>query len=201
MTSMMPNETHTETTGTVTGAGGAPSSGGQSGGAQEKMSRVASEAPAQAGKVAHDVKTQLRESTQRTMGDVRGQADQQASKAAQGLRDLSNRAQALAEGRTEEAGNLGGMVENLGRQANEFAARLEARGVQGLLDDAARFGRRRPMAFLALAVGAGFVAGRVVRTGAEVTSSDDGSNGQMGTMTPAYGGTPLVEGEYTGVLA
>ena len=197
MTSMMPNETYTSTTG---GTGGASSAGG-SGGAQEKLSRVAGEAPAQASKVAHDVKTQLRTTTQRTLSDARSQADERASKAAQGLRDLSTRAQALAEGRTEEAGNLGDMVETFGRQASEFAERLEMGGVQGLLDDVSRFGRRRPMAFLALAVGAGFVAGRLVRTGAEVTSSDVGNSGQMRPMTSVYGGMPLVEDQFTGVLA
>lgn len=200
MTSTIPSETHTETAGATRSTGGA-STGGASAAAQEKLARVADEAPAQVSKVAHDVKTQLRESTERTLGDVRGQADEQASRAAQGLRDLSTRAQALAEGRTEEAGNLGGMVETLGRQAGEFAQRLDTGGVQGLLDDAARFGRKRPMAFLALAVGAGFVAGRLARTGAEVTSHDDSSDPRTATMTPPYGDTPVVESQFTGALA
>lgn len=200
MTSMMPNETHTETIGGTSTTGGA-SSGGAVATAQEKMSQVADEAPAQVSKVTHDVKTQLRESTERTLGDVRSQADEQATRAAQGLRDLSTRAQALAAGRTDEAGNLGGMVESFGRQAGEFAQRLDTGGVQGLLDDAARFGRKRPMAFLALAVGAGFVAGRLVRTGAEVTSHDDSNDPQTATMPPPYGDTPVVEGQFTGALA
>ena len=196
MTSTMPTQTPTpDATSTSTG----PSS--ESGStAQEKMSRVAGEAPAQLSKVTNDVRTQVRESTQRTLGDVRTQADDQASRAAQGLRDLSTRAQALAEGRTQEAGNLGGMVESIGRQADDFAQRLETGGVQGLLDDTARFGRKRPMAFLALAVGAGFVAGRLLRTGAEVTSHDDSNDPAATTMPPPYGDTPVVETQYTGAL-
>lgn len=199
MTSMMPNETRAETGADMTSGAGSPS-GGTASTAQEKLSRVAGEAPTQASKVTNDVKTQLRESTQRTLGDVRTQADDQASRAADGLRDLSTRAQALADGRVQEAGNLSGMVESFGRQADEFAQRLETGGVQGLLDDAARFGRKRPMAFLALAVGAGFVAGRLVRTGAEVTSHDDSGEPRTATMPPPYGDTPVVETEYTGAL-
>ena len=195
MTSMMPNESIGSSTGDA-------SSGGPAATAQEKMSRVADEAPAQLSKVTQDVKTQLRESTQRTLGDVRSQADDQASRAAQGLRELSTHAQALAEGRTEEAGTLGGMVENLSRQASDFAQRLETGGVQGLLDDASRFGRKRPMAFLALAVGAGFVAGRLVRTGAEVTSHDESSDPRTETMAAPFGETPVVRSQYTtGALA
>ena len=191
MTSMMPNETIGSTT-----SSGDVSSGGPSAPAQQEVSRVADEAPAQLSKVTQDVKTQLRESTQRTLGDVRSQADDQASRAAQGFRDLSTRAQALAEGRTEEAGNLGGIAENLGRQASDFAQRLETGGVQGLLDDASRFGRKRPMAFLALAVGAGFVAGRLVRTGAEATSHDQ-ADPQMEAMAAPFGEAPVVRSQYT----
>ena len=196
MTSMMPNDTIGSTS-----TSGEASSEGPAATAQEKMSRVADEAPAQLSKVTQDMKTQLRDSTQRTLGDVRSQADDQATRAAQGLRDLSTRAQALAEGRTEEAGNLGGVAEDVGRRANQFAQRLETGGVQGLLDDAARFGRQRPMAFLALAVGAGFVAGRLVRTGAEVTSHDNSSNSGTEPMAAPFGETPVVGGQYTGALA
>ena len=197
MTSMTPNETHTEPVGSASSTGRSPSEGTTTT-AQEKLSRVADEAPAQVSKVTNDVKTQLSESTQRTLDDVRSQADDQAARAAQGLRGLSTRAQALAEGRTQEAGNLGGMVESLGQQANQFAQRLESGGVQGLLDDTARFGRNRPMAFLALALGAGFVAGRLLRTGAEVTSHDDSNDPRTATMPQSYSGSPVVEAQYTG---
>ena len=133
MTSMMPNETHTET---PSSNGGAASSAGPTAKAQEKIAQVADEVPAQARKVANDVKIQLRETTKRTLGDVRSQADERATRAAEGLRVLSNSAQALASGRTDEAGEVGVMVKTFAREAGEFAQRLETGGVQGLLDDA-----------------------------------------------------------------
>jgi ElaB/YqjD/DUF883 family membrane-anchored ribosome-binding protein len=195
MTSTMPNGT----TGSTSSTGEA--SGGSVATTQEKISRVAEGAPAELSKVTQDVKTQVRESTRRTLHDVRSQADDQAARAAQGLRELSTRARALAEGRTEEAGNLGGMIENLGRQASDIAQRLETGGVQVLLDDASRFARKRPLTFLALAAGAGFFAGRLVRTGAEVASHDDSSDPRTGTMAAPFGESPVAKSQYAGVSA
>jgi hypothetical protein len=58
------------------------------------------------------------------------------------------------------------------------------------------------MAFLALAVGAGFVAGRLVRTGAEVTSHDDSSGTRTEPMAAPFGETPVIRSQYTtGALA
>jgi ElaB/YqjD/DUF883 family membrane-anchored ribosome-binding protein len=198
MTSMTPTETQTGNMGSASSTGGSPSPEETLTNAKERISRVADEVPAQAGKVAQDVKLQLRETTQRTLDDLRIQADDRATRAAQGLRDLSTRARALANGRTDEAGNLGDMMETLARQAGEFAQRLETGGVQGLLDDTSRFGRKRPFTFLALAVGAGFVAGRLVRTGAEVTGNDDNT---APAVSPSYGGPTTIEGPYTGGFA
>lgn len=192
MTSMMPNGTDT------TSATGDTSSGGTTANAQEKMSQVASEVPAQAGKVAHDVKTQVRQTAEQTLGDVRSQADDQTARAAQGLRGLSTRAQALADGRTDEAGNLGGIVESFAGHVDNVAQRLESGGVQGLLDDAARFGRQRPIAFLALAGGAGFLAGRLARTGVEVSHSDDTSDIRSAELPPPHTGPAVVDPQYAG---
>ncbi len=198
MTSMTPTETQTGSMGSASGTGSSHSPEETLTNAKERISRVADEVPAQAGKVAQDVKLQLRETTQRTLDDLRLQADDRATSAAQGLRDLSTRARALANGRTDEAGNLGDMMETLARQAGEFAQRLETGGVQGVLDDVSRFGRKRPFTFLALAVGAGFVAGRLVRTGAEVTGNDDATTP---AVSPSYGGATTIEGPYTGGFA
>ena len=77
MTCML-DETHTESA----SSNGGVSSGGAVANAQEKASRVAGEVPAQASKVAHDVKTQLRETTTRTLSDVRIRAHDRATRAA-----------------------------------------------------------------------------------------------------------------------
>ena len=75
-------------------------------GAKAAVARVADEAPAQAARVVGDAKSQLSDAARRVLDDLRTQADDRAVRAAQGLRDLSTRADALASGRPEEAGNV-----------------------------------------------------------------------------------------------
>jgi ElaB/YqjD/DUF883 family membrane-anchored ribosome-binding protein len=157
-------------------------------GRQAAVARVASEAPAQAARVVGDARTQVTSAAQRTLADLRTQADDRAAQAARGLRDLSSQVDALAAGRPEEAGNLTDMVQAAGQQASDFADRLDMRGVQGVVDDVTRFGRQHPWAFLGLSLGAGFLVGRVVRTGAAVASEQGGASDQQPTMpAPALG--------------
>jgi len=151
-------------------------------GAKAAVARVADEAPAQAARVVGDAKSQLSDHARRVMDDLRTQADDRAVRAAQGLRTLSTRADALASGRTEEAGNLAELAQSAGRYAQEFADRLDQRGVRGLGDDLARFGRQRPWAFIGLSLGAGFLAGRLVRTGAAVAGHE--GSGSQATPQP-----------------
>ena len=91
------------------------------------------------------------------------QAQARTERAAQGLRNLSDQLQALAEGRPQEAGNLADVARNARGRVTQVADRLEAGGVDGALDDLALFARRRPWAFLGLCAAGGFVLGRVVR--------------------------------------
>jgi hypothetical protein len=150
--------------------GGAPPTNEDEGAVHAAVSRVASEAPAQAAHVVQDARSQLTGAAQRTLSDLRVQADDRGAQAARGLRDLSFKVDALAHGRPEEAGNLTDIVQSVGQHAVDFADRLDAGGVQGLADDVARFGRRHPWAFLGLSLGAGFVVGRLARTTAEVAN-------------------------------
>lgn len=152
-------------------------------GAKAAVARVADEAPAQAARVVGDAKSQLSDAARRVMDDLRTQADDRAVRAAQGLRDLSIRADALASGRPDEAGNLADLAQSAGRHAQDFANRLDERGIRGVTDDVARFGRQHPLTFLGLSLGAGFLVGRLVRTGAAVVS-DDGPDSQPKSIAP-----------------
>lgn len=161
------------TTSTTDPSGPAPRPGdaGPDGGDHGVVHRVADEAPAQAARVVDDAKAQLSGAAQRSLADVRTHAEDRTSQAARGLRDLSAHVDALVTGRPDEAGNVTGIAQAVGQHAAEFADRLDADGLQGVVDDVSRFGRRHPWAFLGLSVGAGFLVGRLVRTTAAV--SDD----------------------------
>ena len=161
--------TSTRATSTLESGGNPPSAGGDRS-VQAVAARVADEAPAQAARVVEDARTQLTGAAQRTLTDLRSQADDRTAQASRGLRDLSAQVDALAKGRPDEAGNLLDIVQAMGKHAADFADRLDTGGVQGVADDLSRFGRQHPWTFLGLSIGAGFLAGRLVRTTAAVVS-------------------------------
>jgi len=176
--------THTPAT------GGNPPSAGNDSSVQAVAARVADEAPAQAARVVGDARTQLTGAAQRTLTDLRTQADDRAAQASRGLRDLSVQADALANGRPDEAGNLVDIAQAMGKHAADFADRLDTRGVQGVADDLSRFGRQHPWTFLGLSVGAGFLAARLVRTTAAVVSDGQPGPAQLSSSGAAIAGTP-----------
>jgi len=165
------------------------------GGAKE----VAGEAAAQAKQVASQAKEHVSQLVHQTREELTSQASSKSEQAAGGLRTLSGQISALAEGRPGEAGPLAGYLNDAQSKVNSFAQRLEQGGPQGLMDDVIGFARRRPGAFLIGAVGAGFVVGRMVRSGA-LSSSSDGDSGQqfvgmdggyITTSNPGYATTGL----------
>ena len=63
-------------------------------------------------------------------------------------------------------GTVGNYARDAGKQINDFADRLRTRSWSGLCGDVEGFARDNPMVFLAAAVGAGFVAARVIAASA-----------------------------------
>jgi vacuolar-type H+-ATPase subunit H len=152
------------------------------GGARE----VADEAGAQAKAVAGEAKQQVDRLISQGREELRQQAEQRSSQAAGQLRTLSEQFSALVQGRPEAAGPLVGYANDLHGQLRRLASRMEQGGAHGVVEDVARFARRRPGAFLAGAAGAGFVAGRLVRAGAASQQEDGLSNGDE-LRTPPNG--------------
>jgi hypothetical protein len=145
--------------------------------AQDAAKDVAHEAGTQARAVVSEVSTQARDLYGTTRQELSEQARGKTDQAAQGLRQLSDRVTALAEGRTQDAGALPGYLTDVEGRISQFAGRLEARGPEGLMDDVTRFARRRPLVFIGACAGAGFLLTRFVRAGA--ASGSTSSNGAM----------------------
>jgi hypothetical protein len=97
--------------------------------------------------------------------EQRGWTAVAGERAASGLRDLSRRVRALADGRPEDAGVAGDYVRRTGEQLQQVAERLESGGVEGAVSDLRGFARRRPGAFLLGALATGFAVGYLVRGG------------------------------------
>jgi hypothetical protein len=140
--------------------------------AAEQAKGVAETAREQAAEVGHEVGAQAQRVVEEAKDKLREQGEQQSAQIASALRGFSDQAQALAEGRPQDAGALGGYAEQAAGKVAEVADRVEARGIEGALDDLKTFARRRPGVFLLGAGIAGFAAGRLLRGATAPTPPD-----------------------------
>ena len=153
--------------------------------AVEQAQQVASTAGQQAREVGHEAKVQAQRVVEDAKAKLRDQGESQSHQLAASMRDWSDRAQALADGRPEDAGPLGQYVQQAAGKVGEVADRFEQRGIEGTLDDMRGFARRRPGLFLAVAGLAGFAVGRMVR-GAAAEHQQQASEPQAITSYGAY---------------
>jgi vacuolar-type H+-ATPase subunit H len=142
---------------------------------KERASEVTGELFEQGQTLAEDARTQIEQ-----------QAKEQTRRLAGTLNRLGNEAQALADGRPEDAETVREYVRRAGEGVTGTADRLygladdvEQRGLGGLFEDLSTFARRRPGAFLLGAAIAGFGVARVVR------SSKSDSDGEDESAQPA----------------
>ena len=106
---------------------------GVAGDARHEAAAVVSEAGAQARNLVDEARTALRQ-----------QASDGTNRAAGAIDDLGTRFRALAQGDAERAGDLRRYADQMGERLANVADRVNERGVDGIVDDVQRFGRRRP---------------------------------------------------------
>lgn len=142
--------------------------------AKEEGKAVVEETAEQARRLADDVTAELRE-----------QAAVQQKRVAGGLHSAGAQLTQMADG-ASEPGYAADLVRQAGRRADDVARWLDARDPGSLVQEVKSFARRRPGAFLAIAVGAGVVVGRLTR--ALATPPDHGSAASesraTGSVTP-----------------
>ena len=131
----------------------------------DEAKRVVSEAKDQARSVVGEAKDQVSGLVQKTREELRTQSTDRSRQAAGGLRTLSDQLQARPRASRRCRAAHPRYVTDARQQVASFASRLEDRGIEGVVDDVARFARRRPGIFLLAAAGTGFVVGRLVRSG------------------------------------
>jgi hypothetical protein len=145
--------------------------------AQDAASNVAGTA----GEKARDIKDQAGSHARGVVVEarqqVRGRVEQETERAGGALSNAGSQLQALAEGRTDEAGVFGEYAQQAAQVVNRWADSVQDRGLDGLLDDLRSVARRRPGAFLLGAVAAGVIAGRFGRNLREEMSDSDGGSG------------------------
>ncbi|PZF65521.1 hypothetical protein DEJ33_09590 [Curtobacterium sp. MCPF17_047] len=180
------------------------------GDAKEKAANVAGTAKEQAANVASEVSDHARQLYGQASSTLKDQAADQQQRAAGGLRTIGDQLGKMAEN-DDEQGLASKVVRDLSNRAGSFAGYLEGRDPGSLVDDVKSFAARRPGTFIAIAAGAGILAGRLAKaltteikhekeaeasgTTGTTGTSDLGSTGVTGTSTTGTGtaGTgPLV---------
>lgn len=170
-------------------------------------SDVASSAKEQAGEVVSEVKTQGRRLIDEGMSELRNQAGNSQTKAADLLRGLTSDLHAMSNGQQIDSnGTVSALVERARTLGDDAANWLENSSPEEMLDSVRRYAARNPFTFLAISAGVGFVGARLLR-GLKGASEEAGAPAQFSTQSrrsqfasdysldgPAYTGT---QGNYS----
>jgi len=163
-------------------------------GVAEKARAVTTETKQQLGEVADVARSQVHDLVGGARHEVLQQTETQAQRLNGAVRDVGRQLRDLAEGNPSD-----GPVRTLARTAADridgFTGRIERDGVQGSLASVRDVARRRPVMFLAGAMAAGMVVGRVLRNADTRQLAQDatgnGSNPSSGSQSSAeQPGTP-----------
>ncbi|MCM3503706.1 hypothetical protein M3666_01060 [Curtobacterium sp. ODYSSEY 48 V2] len=163
-------------TATSTGAGaggGSSSDGGKAdaakgaaqdvaGDAKDKAADVAGTAKEQASNVASEATDHAKQLYSQASDTLKEQAAGQQERAAGGLRSLGEQLGRMAD-KDDEQGIAAKVVRDLSNRAGSAAGYLENRDPGSLLDEVKSFAAKRPGTFIALAAGAGILAGRLTK--------------------------------------
>jgi len=189
------------------------------GGDDSKAKQVAGQAQQAAGQAASDVKDTAKEQAQRVgaeaktqvrnvASDVRGKVSDQARTQNDKLvGTIRQTADQLDEMRGERGDSpAAAVVSRVADGGRQIADYLDRNGPEGVLREVQDFARRRPGAFLATALAAGFVVGRLGK-GVAKADSDAGetkpSSDSFVSATPSYSPEPAypATGQTTGYVA
>ena len=145
--------------------------------------RVAGVAKEETKAVGYEARRQARRLADQVGSEVRQQAATQQSRAAGGLRNIGDEFSHMAEGTGTGSGFAADVAREAGQRVGAVAQWLDQRDPKDLLEEGKGFARRRPGVFLAIAVGAGVIVGRLTR--AIVTPSDDDERALAPSDRPA----------------
>ena len=132
------------------------------GGAADAAQHVAGVAKDQVGAIAAEGGRQARQLLGQAQSELSEQAQVQQQRVAGGLRALGDQLASMARG-SQEQGVATDLAHQAADKAHDVAAWLEGRDPGSVLDEVRSFARQRPGTFLAIAVGAGLLTGRLVR--------------------------------------
>lgn len=132
------------------------------GDAKDKAANVAGTAKEQASNVASELTDHAKQLFGQASGTLKEQAADQQQRAAGGLRSIGEQLGRMAEN-DDEQGVASKVVRDLSSRATSVAGYLEGRDPGSLLDEVKSFAAKRPGTFIAIAAGAGLLAGRLTK--------------------------------------
>ena len=134
----------------------------------------------QAGQVTAEAGRQVRQLVGQAQSELSTQAQAQQEKLAGGLRSVAQQLRSMANN-SDQPGVATDLAHQAADKAHQVASWLDDRDPRSVLDEVRSYARRRPGTFLAIALGAGLVAGRLTRG---LAANPDEMNGSAGSSTP-----------------
>ncbi|MGE0877481.1 MAG: hypothetical protein AB7L13_06070 [Acidimicrobiia bacterium] len=131
--------------------------------AKERTSALADTTTQEARATTQDVRAHAHEMLTQARSELRTQAADQTDRLAGTLREMSEQLSAMGRREGAPNGMLADAIAQLSSAARQGATTLESGGIDAVMDDMRAYARNRPGMFLLGAVGAGFVAGRLVK--------------------------------------
>lgn len=184
-----PKETESDDQGKAGAAKEQASAVGQ--GAAEAGQHVASVAADQAQNVVAEAGNQAKDLIDQARSELTEQAGAQQKRLAAGLRDLGDELEAMTH-HSESPGVATDLARQASTRSHDAASWLDSREPGHLLQELQTFARQRPAAFLALAAGAGLLAGRLGR-GVKDAGGNDASGSDSASSAPPVSPSPAVD--------
>ncbi|MBE1561921.1 hypothetical protein [Nonomuraea africana] len=147
--------------------------------AQAAAGQVAETAKEQTKAVAGEARDQTRRVAEQLRERAREQAQHQSERAAQGIRQWADDLAAMNDTAKPDS-PVTAVVRQVADGGRRAADYLDQNGLAGLVEEVQNFARRRPAAFLAGALAAGFLVGRIAKA----------ASGTDSTTTPTTPTTP-----------
>jgi uncharacterized protein YjbJ (UPF0337 family) len=169
--------------------------------AKQAGAQVAGTVKEQAGQVTAEAGKQAKQLLAQAQSEVTEQAAATQQRVAEGLHALADELTGMAKN-SEQDGPATDLARQAADRAHQAAGWLAARDPGALLDEVRSFARRKPGAYLAIALGAGVLAGRLTRG---LTAPADDTATPPTSKTPAVGAvrpqTPASLGGFGDVAA
>ncbi|PRB72806.1 hypothetical protein [Arthrobacter sp. MYb213] len=164
---------------------------------QHSATEVLDTAKQEASLIGGQAKEQAADLFEELSSDLREQASLQQQKVATNLRDISDEFRSMLD-QSQASGTAATLVDQASNHSGQIANWLDQREPGDVVDEVKQFARKRPGAFLGIALGAGLLAGRITRNASASKQGDRGSENTSANSLKTPQGSNPATGSPTG---